>query len=93
MKDLEADEKGDIHVYECIPLSLWVLAKSEEDVRHVHCCNCGTCVTAYAFTADRCKNTGHHILCRNCMKELREAHGRNFKNAGYIRNNKLERVQ
>jgi hypothetical protein len=92
MRELEPDENGNVHVYEC---SAWdsLAPIREENVVHSHCVYCHACLTSFRITATRCEAKGHYILCPECMALLRKEHAEHFKQAGYIRANKLERYQ
>lgn len=95
MRELEHDDKGDVHVYECKP---WepldeTLRSIGEPIVKTKCVYCAAELCAYQVTADRCKIKGHHALCPPCMTQLKREQGEKFKDGGYIRKNKLERIQ
>jgi hypothetical protein len=92
MRTLDPDEHGDVHMYECKYWTPEDLLTGEEIV-HSHCVYCHACLCSFKFTATRCEATGHYMLCPDCMAALRDERGHQFKNAGYIRKNKLERIQ
>lgn len=93
MKEFSKAADGHVHLYECVPFSV-VLMATEENVVQTACEGCAASLTSFRFTVERCKQPGHHIVCSDCLAEIRGLHGeKDFKRGGYIRNNKLERIQ
>ena len=95
MAELEHDDRGDVHVYECKPWDPMdeIYLSIGDPIVKLSCVYCKAEVCSYEFTAKRCATKGHHALCPACMDQLKAEQGNKFKDGGYVRANKLERYQ
>jgi hypothetical protein len=95
MKDLTPNESNDVHVYECDPWNpeLEAARLAGAPIHKLACTGCDAEISAYQITVDRCKVPGHHPVCKECMRYIRKEYKGPLKAAGYIRENKLVRLQ